>query len=98
MILLADSAFDAVKHAVNAATQPAYFLTICGIVFVLMFVAYKWWTKPVAFALLFGLFLLGYFGSTADRNFRLIVQKPDNVPITIMVISLLLCIWIDFGR
>jgi quinol-cytochrome oxidoreductase complex cytochrome b subunit len=63
-----------------------------------MFVLYKWWTKPLVFAVIFALFMLGYFGSIADPNFRSIVAKPDNVPITIMVISVMLCIWIGFRR
>jgi hypothetical protein len=34
----------------------------------------------------------------ADDNFRSIVAKPDNVPITIMVVSVMICIWIAFRR
>ena len=56
----------AIKQVVNASTQPQYFLTITFVVFVLMFVLYKVWTKPIVFAVLFTLFLLGYFGSMAD--------------------------------
>src|SRR5688500_15773612 len=85
---------DTLKGFVNWLTQPSYFLTLCTVVFVLMFVLYKWWTKPLAFAVIFGLFILFYFGSMTDPNFRAIVAKPDNVPITIMVISVMLCIWI----
>src|SRR3954462_12518272 len=90
--------FDSVKHAVNAATKPEWFLTITFIVFVLMFVLYRWWTKPLVFGAIFGLFILGYFGSMGDANFRSIVAKPDNVPITIMVISVMICIWLAFRR
>src|SRR5215212_3265456 len=89
---------EAVKHAVNAATRPEYFITISIAVFVLMFVAYKWWTKPVVAGILFALFVIFYFGSIADANFRSIVAKPDNVPITIMVVSVMICIWIAFRR
>ena len=39
--------FDSLKHAVNAATKPSWFMVICIAVFVLMFVLYKWWTKPL---------------------------------------------------
>jgi hypothetical protein len=85
---------DSLKGFVNWLTQPSYFLTLCTVVFVLMFVLYKWWTKPVIFGVIFGLFILFYFGSMTDPNFRSIVAKPDNVPITIMVISVMLCIWI----
>src|SRR6266550_3804729 len=44
------------------------------------------------------LFLLGYFGSMADPNYRSIVAKPDNVPISMMVISVFFCIWLGFRR
>jgi hypothetical protein len=90
--------FDPLKHAVNAATKPSWFMVICIAVFVLMFVLYKWWTRPLVAGVLFALFLLGYFGSMGDANFRSIVAKPDNVPITIMVISVMICIWIGFRR
>src|SRR5438552_6399661 len=90
--------FDALKHGVNALTKPAPFMIIAMTVFALMFILYKWWTRPAVFGLIFGLFILGYFGSMGDENFRSIVAKPDNVPITIMVISIMLCIWIGFRR
>jgi hypothetical protein len=97
-ILAAGGLFDPLKNAVNAATQPAWFITICCIVFALMFVLYKWWTKPAVAGVMFLLFCVGYFGSIGDANFRSIVAKPDNVPITIMVISVMICIWIAFRR
>jgi len=90
--------FDTLKHYVNLSTKPAPFITISIVVFGLMFALYKWWTKPAVFGTIFGLFLLGYFGSMGDVNFRSIVAKPDNVPITMMVISVMLCIWLAFRR
>src|SRR4051812_48120798 len=89
---------DSVKHGVNWLTQPSIFLTLSTIVFILMFVTYKVWTRPAIAATLFALFILGYFGSMADENFRSIVAKPDNVPITIMLISVMICIWLAFRR
>src|SRR6266542_1334419 len=89
---------EPVKHAVDYITQPYYFITLSTAIFALMFVVYKWWTKPgVALALL-ALFCIFYFGSIADENFRSIVAKPDNVPITIMVISVMCCLWMAFRR
>jgi hypothetical protein len=90
--------FDTLKHWVNLSTKPAPFISISIIVFALMFILYKWWTRPAIFWTIFGLFILGYFGSMGDENFRAIVAKPDNVPITMMVISVMLCIWIAFRR
>ena len=89
---------EPVKDLINALTKPEYFLTICTIVFLLMLVLYRWWTKPAAFAGIFALFVIFYFGSIADENFKSIVAKPDNVPITIMVVSVMLCIWVAFRR
>ncbi len=100
LVLAATNAgfFDGIKHLVNAATQPAYFLSISFIVFILMFVLYKWWTKPLVFTAIFVGFCIAYFGSIGDPNFRSIVAKPDNVPITIMVLSVMLCIWVAMRR
>jgi len=87
-----------VKGFINSMTQPAYFLTLATVVFVLMFVLYKWWTRPAIAGTLFALFLLFYFGSISDPNFRAIVAKPDNVPITIMVLTVMFFIWVAFRR
>jgi Cytochrome b(C-terminal)/b6/petD len=90
--------FDGLKHLVNLATKPEWFISITVFIFILMLVLYKWWTRPLIFGLIFGLFIIGYFGSMGDPNFYSIVAKPDNVPITIMVITVLLCIWAAFRR
>jgi hypothetical protein len=63
-----------------------------------MFLLYKQWTKPAVAGGLFALFVLFYFGSIAQEDFRSIVAKPDNVPITIMVVSVMICLWIGFRR
>jgi hypothetical protein len=97
--LLAASAFwDGFMGLVNRLSAPAPFLTISTIIFALMFVLYKWWTKPLVFAAIFAAFLIFYFGSLADPDYRAIIVKPDNVPITIMVISVMFFIWIAFRR
>jgi hypothetical protein len=83
---------------VNWLCQPAYFITLSIVIFVLMMVLYRKWTKPAVAGVLFVLFLLFYFGSLAEPNYRLIIIKPDNVPITIMVISVMFFIWVSFRR
>jgi len=98
LLAASGGAFGPLKHFVNQLTQPAYFLTISTIVFILMFVLYKFWTKPAVALTLFMLFMLGYFGSMGDPDYSSIVAKPDNVPITIMLISVMICIWLAFRR
>src|SRR5438067_1130086 len=92
------SLLDGLKNAVNAATKPEWFLTISTAVFVFMLVGYRLWTRPMVAGTLFILFLVAYFGSTSDPNFRSIVAKPDTVPITIMVITIMICLWLSFRR
>ena len=91
-------AIEQFKSAVNWLTQPSYFLTLVTLGFVLMLVLYRWWTKPVIATILFLIFLVFYFGSVGDPDFRSIVTKPDNVPITIMVIGVMICLWLAFRR
>ncbi len=89
---------EPVKDLINGLTQPSPFLTISTVIFILMFVLYKWWTKPWVFTMILFGFCVLYFGSVADPDFRSIVAKPDNVPITIMVVSVMICLWIAFRR
>jgi hypothetical protein len=89
---------EGLKHLINASTKPALFISLACVVFALMFVLYKVWTKPAVFWGIFAIFIIFYFGSMADANFRAIVAKPDNVPITIMVISVMLCLWVAFKQ
>ncbi len=97
-LLAAASFIDSVKLGVNYMTQPAFFLSFSVLIFALMLVLYKVWTRPLVALLLFGGFLLLYFGSIKDPYFRAIVAKPDNVPITMMVISVMICLWVAFRR
>src|SRR5207302_5585063 len=86
-------------HCVNGLTDPGMLLPMTMLVVVLMLVLYRVWTKPLVAGTIFALFLLFYFGSTAlDSNFRSIVMKPDNVPITMMVIFVMCCVWLGFRR
>src|SRR3954453_12787166 len=89
---------EGVQHFINAATKPYWFISLAVAVFVLMFVLYKWWTRPLVFGIIFGLFCIFYFGSISEPNFRSIVAKPDNVPITIMVVTVFFCVWLGFRR
>jgi hypothetical protein len=90
--------WDSFQNFINWLTQPSYFITLATIVFVLMLVAYKFWTRPLVATAIIGGFCLFYFGSMANHDYRATITKPDNVPITIMVLSVMLCIWVSFRR
>ena len=69
--LLTPGAFEFVLDSeLKRAVRSQNFLTLVTVVFVLMFVLYKWWTRPAIAGTLFALFLLFYFGSMSDKNFR----------------------------
>lgn len=93
-------AWDGFKNLVNALSVPEVSLPlIFFLVFIPMFVFYKWWTKPAVAALLGIVFCIFYFGSMLiDYDYLLIVTKADNVPITIMLVGVGVTLWVAFRR
>ena len=89
------SALQAGKDLINAISVPQFSLPALAIAFVLMLVTYRTWTRPAVFAVLAGIFCLVYFGSMAiDENYLKILRKPDNVPITMMLLGTGFFIWL----
>ncbi len=98
--LLTGPAIDAFKDAVNAMSVPEVSLPFFFMpVFILMLVGYRQWTKPLVAGALLVVFCVGYFGSMLiDRDYLAILVKPDNVPITIMLLSVSGCLWLAFRQ
>ena len=89
------SALQASKDLINALSVPQFSLPVLAIAFVLMLVTYRTWTRPAVFVVLAGIFCLVYFGSMAiDENYLKILRKPDNVPITMMLLGTGFFIWL----
>jgi hypothetical protein len=88
------------KNLVNSLSVPEISLPFFFLpLFILMLVYYRKWTKPAVAAGLMLIFLVFYFGSMAiDENYAAILAKPDNVPITIMLLSMGLCLWVAFRQ
>jgi len=83
------------RFSVPEISLPLFFLPL----FVLLLVAYKVWTRPLFAGTLLVLFCVFYFGSMAiDENYRAIVMKPDNVPITMMLLGVGFCLWWGFRQ
>jgi len=90
---------DAFKDFVNAWSPPEYSLPLFTLLFVLMFVFYRVWTRPVVFWALLAASCVFYFGSMLiDSNYFLILAKPDNVPISIMLLGTAICVWLAFRQ
>ncbi len=92
-------ALEPVKDAINRWSVPEYSLPLFTLVFVLMLVGYRRWTRPAVFTLIAGVFVLFYFGGMfVDANYFAILAKPDNVPITMMLVGTGFCLWLAFRQ
>ena len=82
-----------IKGIINALLDPKYFLV--GAVLLLFLVLWKREkivSNTVGYGVLGALFAFFIFG-TFDPNFRLIVTKPDNVPIVGLIFLLVFFVW-----
>ncbi|MFP5287016.1 MAG: hypothetical protein ACLGI9_14840 [Thermoanaerobaculia bacterium] len=83
---------DFIKNAVNVLAYPYWSFTLSLIGFFLMLRSRTLWSKRGGQILLVAgvlFFILSMF----DPNFRLIVTKPDNVPIVMMVFLVGFFVW-----
>jgi hypothetical protein len=88
---------DALKHAINAVTAPAYFISIAAILFLLS-MRYKGFWKPKV-ALVLGILGVVFLSvSLLDPNFALIVKKPDNIPIVAMLFLVGYFLWLSMHQ
>jgi hypothetical protein len=77
-------AVNAVKDVVNFLTNPPIFITLVALVFFLVIGRRGFWRPKVG--LVVGVVAAAFVAlSTFDSNFRLIVGKPDNIPIVAML-------------
>jgi len=84
---------DALRGVVNYLSDPKWSFTLSTIFFVAALFWRRLWTKVGGLALLIGVTL--YFAvSMLDPNFRLVVAKPDNVPIVMMVYFVGFFLWL----
>lgn len=90
---------DRIKDMVNRIGVPQYSLPIFFLVFMAAFLFYRKWTKPIIFWPLMVLFCIVYFGMIPlDHNYAAILTKPDNVPITMMILSLIYFVWLSLRQ
>lgn len=89
---------DSIKHVINVACQPHWFLILSVLALVVFMVGYRTLTKP-AIALPVGLACILFFLiSCLDSNFLKIVAKADNVPIVMMMGAVGFLTWLAFRQ
>lgn len=93
-----DGLGDVIKTRLNAWSDPKYFVTATVVLLVLALVTYRKWTRPRT-ALVLGLLCIAFYvWSALDHNFEKIITKPDNVPITIMLVATAIVTWLGFRQ
>lgn len=95
-ILLGD--WSGVRGFINWLLGPERMLFLSVMVLLLGMVYYRQWTRPWFAITMAVIFTLAYFGSALDPNFRLIIKKADNVPITLMIFSVGFLLWLSFRQ
>ena len=88
---------EAIKSFINLLSSPTIFFTMSIVVFFLMF-WYKKWTDPVWALVLLVAGSVFFILSMFDADFRLIVAKPDNVPIAGMLFLVGFFTWVGLRQ
>ena len=101
---------DSIKHFVNLIASPKYLFNIVLLGYLIVFPPFKFfekihdalgvdrlWTKKGGIAIFSFLFFVFAFGIT-DANFRLIVLKPDNVPIVGLIFLVAFFMWLALSQ
>jgi len=85
---------ESLKGVVNFLTNPPIFLTLASIVFLWALPRRTLWRpRPAAIAGVAAAVFLAV--SMLDRNFALIVKKPDNIPIVAMLFLVGFFLWLS---
>ena len=90
-------AINAIKDAINFLTSPAIFISLAAVLFFITLSRRGFWTKRVAIVggVLGTIFVAV---SMLDKNFALIVKKPDNVPIVAMLFLVGFFLWLSMHQ
>lgn len=97
-LILAESGIQAAKDFINQISRPAPFFIISCVALAVFLKGYRFFTRP-AVALVLALLAVGFYVASAfDPNFFLIISKPDNVPITMMMAVVAFFTWLAFRQ
>ncbi|HEY3242147.1 MAG TPA: hypothetical protein VGM03_02255 [Phycisphaerae bacterium] len=96
--LLAAATIEALKDFINRICRPEPFLILSVIGLAAFLAGYRKLTRPKVALTILIVFTSFYALSAFDPDFMAIIKKPDNVPITMMIYSVMLCIWLGFRQ
>jgi hypothetical protein len=85
------------KDIINNLSRPEIFITLSTVAFFVMLLSRAAWSRMSFWV--GNLLITSFFGLSAlDPNFRIIITKPDNVPIMIMVYTVWWCMWLAMSQ
>ncbi len=87
-----------VRDLVDALCDPQWFLPLSVAVLAGALLAYRRWTKPRITLILAGAALACFGLALTNRNFRLIVERPDNIPIVGMLFLVAFFTWFSLRQ
>ncbi|MEE8138945.1 MAG: hypothetical protein V3T81_08785, partial [Thermoanaerobaculia bacterium] len=88
---------EEIKDLVNLLSYPQWSFSLSLVVFGVMLWSKRLWTKSGGLLMLaVGTFF--FCMSLLDPNFRLIVTKPDNVPIVMLVVLIGFFLWLSMYK
>ncbi len=89
---------EAFREFLNSLFNPIVY-TLLGIgLFTVMLLAYRVWTKPKVAATIAVAAIAVFLMSVPDRNFQVIITKPDNVPIVSLIFLLGFFLWVSLRQ
>jgi hypothetical protein len=89
---------ETVKGFIDWLVDPVRFFVLSVIGLGAMIVLRRWWTKGAVAGTILVLAAVYFALSMTDPEFRLIVQKPDNIPIIILLFSIGFFLWLSFRK
>jgi len=96
--ILSDMSIASIKAFINWICHPAPFFVLSCVGLTFFLLRYRFFTRPAAALLVGGVFAVFYILSAFDPNFFQIIAKPDNVPISMMIILVGFFTWLGFRR
>ena len=89
---------EMITEFINGLLEPTTYFILSVVGFWAMIQFRTIWTRGWFISSAFGFVVVFYFWSLTNENFRLIVGKPDNVPISILFFSLAFFLWVALRK
>jgi hypothetical protein len=89
---------DSIKHFANAISAPIPYTVGLTVLMILVLRFRKFFTHPIVFLISSILGVAFFVFAFGDPNFKVIITKPDNVPIVILIGTIVFFTWLSLRR